>query len=125
MPSQLHLGPTALICCLRPNLYRSTACPKVHYSRLGVLHSSSVAVGWRCKVAGRIPPMKHLNNGGGFIERLESRRLLSLGAPDISFSGDGAATYEYQGEQYVWYASSFAAERDGSVIVAGTTKGRD
>src|SRR4051812_32127415 len=61
----------------------------------------------------------------GAIERLEPRMLLSLGAVDTSFSGDGTASYEYQGEQYSYNASSFAVARDQSVIVAGTTKGRD
>src|SRR5947209_8563055 len=103
IPSQLVLGPTAPICCLRPKLYRTTACPKVRHSRLGVLPSCSIAVGWRCKVAGRIPPMKHVNNAGIFIEELESRALLSLAELDPSFSDDGAATYKFEGEQLIYY----------------------
>lgn len=61
----------------------------------------------------------------GAIERLEERRLLSLGGLDSSFSGDGTQTYPFAGQQFVENASSFDMAPDGKIIVAGTTKGRD
>src|SRR5437764_12429961 len=58
------------------------------------------------------------------IERLESRRLLSLGQLDSSFSGDGTQSYRFEGEQLVYTASRFDLTPDGKILVASTTKGR-
>jgi len=61
----------------------------------------------------------------GGIERLEARTLLSIGAIDTSFSSDGTHTYPFEGEQFVYSASSFDTARDGKIIAAGTTRRRD
>jgi uncharacterized delta-60 repeat protein len=58
------------------------------------------------------------------IEFLESRTLLSLAAPDPSFSGDGTQTFPFQGSQYT-YTNTFAVQNDGKFVVVGTTRGRD
>jgi uncharacterized delta-60 repeat protein len=54
------------------------------------------------------------------IESLENRRLLSSGALDTSFSGDGFATFPAGGGRS-FAAAATAVQTDGKVVVVGTT----
>src|SRR5258706_11567840 len=56
------------------------------------------------------------------MEPLDSRTLLSLAAPDISFSGDGRQTYPFTDSQ-VTSASAFDVQRDEKIVLAGATFG--
>src|SRR5436853_3435563 len=66
--------------------------------------------------------MSHTNSSDCSIEILESRTMLSLAAPDVSFSGDGVNTYPFKASQ-VSYASAFDVQRDGKIVLAGETHG--
>src|SRR5581483_2405708 len=54
------------------------------------------------------------------IESLETRRLLSSGALDTGFSGDGFATFPAGGGRS-FAAAATAVQTDGKVVVVGTT----
>lgn len=56
--------------------------------------------------------------GRGFIEQLESRRLLATGALDTSFSGDGKAIINIPAFQRL-QASDVAVQADGKTVVVG------
>src|SRR2546429_4387989 len=57
-----------------------------------------------------------------FVESLESRRLLSAGALDLTFSGDGRANIVLSGGATM-IAKDVAVQSDGKVVVVGTTAG--
>src|SRR5438132_11104804 len=68
--------------------------------------------------------MKESTRRIGFVESLESRTLLTLAGIDTSFSGDGSATFQFRDSQST-IAESLDVQRDGKVVIAGITQGRD